>query len=158
MGILNFTQINIIIILSTLIILLLRFIFRRNFSANFRMILWLLFLIRLLLPIGSIQQNTISSVSIRINSVKFDAVAVYENIIKTIYLIIAFAILLIIIFRHFKVINLLKISLPFENKFIDDWKNNIKDSFGISIRTCEFINSPLTYGFFNPVILLPDYD
>lgn len=48
-----------------------------------------------------------------------------------------------------------KASLPFESEFIGDWLKGHGLRRGVSIRKCDKITSPLTYGIFRPVILLP---
>lgn len=46
-------------------------------------------------------------------------------------------------------------SLPAENDFLSDWLKNHKIKRQIVVRQADRIESPLTYGLFRPVILMP---
>ncbi|MBD5445457.1 MAG: M56 family metallopeptidase [Lachnospiraceae bacterium] len=48
-----------------------------------------------------------------------------------------------------------KTSLPVQNDFVDQWLETHKLRRPISIRQSDRISSPLTYGVFHPVILMP---
>lgn len=46
-------------------------------------------------------------------------------------------------------------SLPVENEFVDEWLSSHQLRRNITIRQYDCIHTPLTYGIFRPVILLP---
>lgn len=48
-------------------------------------------------------------------------------------------------------------SLPIQNDYVKNWQDKLITKRLIDIRVCEFITSPLTYGIFKPVILLPKH-
>ena len=55
-------------------------------------------------------------------------------------------------FRHRRTFAM---SLPLDNEFIANWKYNHKLVRKIQVRVSDRISTPLTYGIFSPVILLP---
>ncbi len=48
-----------------------------------------------------------------------------------------------------------RMSLPVENEFVDEWLSSHQLRRNITIRQYDCIHTPLTYGIFRPVILLP---
>ncbi|MCL1975113.1 MAG: M56 family metallopeptidase [Firmicutes bacterium] len=56
---------------------------------------------------------------------------------------------------HWRCQNTYKISLPIENRFIEEWLQVHPLRRKIHIRQSDNINAPLTYGILKPVILLP---
>ena len=46
-------------------------------------------------------------------------------------------------------------SLPVENEFVNEWLSSHQLRRNITIRQYDCIHTPLTYGIFRPVILLP---
>lgn len=56
---------------------------------------------------------------------------------------------------YFHCIFKFKTSFPVQNDFVDQWLETHKLRRSISIRQSDRISSPLTYGIFHPVILMP---
>ncbi len=59
------------------------------------------------------------------------------------------------IISYFRCLNEFKTSLPLKNEFTENWLKNHLIKRKISVRQSDKISSPLTYGIFRPVILLP---
>jgi beta-lactamase regulating signal transducer with metallopeptidase domain len=67
------------------------------------------------------------------------------------------------IIGHIKFRSIYEVALPIDNTFIRGWRVEYSDSMRrkVKIKQSELIDSPLAYGIFRPVILLPkttDYD
>lgn len=57
--------------------------------------------------------------------------------------------------NYWKGIREFRMSLPVENEFVDEWLSSHQLRRNITIRQYDCIHTPLTYGIFRPVILLP---
>lgn len=57
--------------------------------------------------------------------------------------------------NYWKGIREFRMSLPVENEFVDEWLSSHQLRRNITIRQYDCIHTPLTYGIFHPVILLP---
>lgn len=57
--------------------------------------------------------------------------------------------------NYWKVVREFRMSLPVENEFVDEWLSSHQLRRNITIRQYDCIHTPLTYGIFRPVILLP---
>lgn len=75
----------------------------------------------------------------------FSAIISLGAAITTLYFIVS----------YFRCLNEFKTSLPLKNEFTENWLKSHKIKRKISIRQSDKITSPLTYGIFRPVILLP---
>lgn len=56
---------------------------------------------------------------------------------------------------YFYTVKKLKTSLPVENRYVKDWLFVYRLERKVSVRYSDRVNSPLTYGIFNPTIVLP---
>lgn len=57
--------------------------------------------------------------------------------------------------NYWKGIREFRMSLPVENEFVNEWLSSHQLRRNITIRQYDCIHTPLTYGIFRPVILLP---
>lgn len=57
--------------------------------------------------------------------------------------------------NYWKGVREFRMSLPVENEFVDEWLPSHQLRRNITIRQYDCIHTPLTYGIFRPVILLP---
>lgn len=57
--------------------------------------------------------------------------------------------------NYWKGVREFRMSLPVENEFVDEWLSSHQLRRNITIRQYDCIHTPLTYGIFHPVILLP---
>ena len=57
--------------------------------------------------------------------------------------------------NYWKGIREFRMSLPVENEFVNEWLSSHQLHRNITIRQYDCIHTPLTYGIFHPVILLP---
>lgn len=57
--------------------------------------------------------------------------------------------------NYWKGVREFRMSLPVENEFVDEWLSSHQLRRNITIRQYDCIHTPLTYGIFRPVILLP---
>lgn len=57
--------------------------------------------------------------------------------------------------NYWKGIREFRMSLPVENEFVDEWLSSHQLRRNITIHQYDCIHTPLTYGIFRPVILLP---
>lgn len=57
--------------------------------------------------------------------------------------------------NYWRCIREFRMSLPVENEFVDEWLSSHQLRRNITIRQYDCIHTPLTYGIFRPVILLP---
>jgi beta-lactamase regulating signal transducer with metallopeptidase domain len=77
-------------------------------------------------------------------------------------MIVSIAIFLVVLISHFKHRREYSTSLPCEDKYVLNWVESHKLLFRkYSVRTLDKVTSPLTYGLFKPVIILPstiDFD
>jgi len=59
------------------------------------------------------------------------------------------------IFPHLRWRNIYKTALPMDNNFLRQWKTGHPLKRSLCIKQSDLVDSPLTYGIFKPVILLP---
>lgn len=57
--------------------------------------------------------------------------------------------------NYWKGVREFRMSLPVENEFVNEWLSSHQLRRNITIRQYDCIHTPLTYGIFRPVILLP---
>ena len=57
--------------------------------------------------------------------------------------------------NYWKGVREFRMSLPVENEFVNEWLSSHQLHRNITIRQYDCIHTPLTYGIFHPVILLP---
>lgn len=57
--------------------------------------------------------------------------------------------------NYWKGVREFRMSLPVENEFVDEWLSSHQLRRNITIHQYDCIHTPLTYGIFHPVILLP---
>lgn len=62
---------------------------------------------------------------------------------------------LVFIISYIKCVNEFKTALPVNNKYITKWLDAHKLRRAFSVRKSDIISSPLTFGIFRPVILIP---
>ena len=62
---------------------------------------------------------------------------------------------LFFLISHFRCLMEYRMSLPIENAFIENWKQEHSIRRRVDIRQSDKITTPLTYGLFRPIVLLP---
>lgn len=108
-------------------------------------------------PKISIDRNTISSVASGIPSTAAitNTAGMIGLFVKALWFTGICVCALFFLRSHFRCLMKYRMSLPIENAFIEKWKQEHSIRRKIDIRQSDRIITPLTYGLFSPVVLLP---
>ena len=77
------------------------------------------------------------------------------NVIFSIWLAVAIFLALKIIIRHIRSCRIYRLSVPVCEEKAAEWLHTHRSFRKVTLRKSEFVGTPLTYGIFRPVILLP---
>ena len=150
-----------------IVILLIRIVFNNLLPKKTFLILWDIAFARLLIPFSLPSSVSFYSLVQRLYTRNTNTIfTLYENsttqqntnsfglifAVGIVGTIIFASIFLILYFIHRRSFNT---SLPVSNSYVSDWLSKHKIARKIQVRQSDEIHSPLTYGIFNPVILLP---
>lgn len=78
-----------------------------------------------------------------------------EKVLLVIWALGCFIVATRILLTHWKYRQIYKTALPISSKHIEEWKKEHKLWRRINILQLDRVDSPFTYGIFNPVIILP---
>lgn len=106
------------------------------------------------LPIGRNVVNNIES-GIPSASVVKNTAGVDILFIQVLWLTGIFVCALFFLITHLRCLMEYKMSLPIDNVYIQKWKQEHAIRREVDIRQSDRITTPLTYGLFSPVVLLP---
>lgn len=77
------------------------------------------------------------------------------DILMIIWLVGMIACFMFFIFSYIHCYREFQMSFPIQNEYVEDWLSTRKMKRKILVRQSSHISSPLTYGIFHPVILIP---
>lgn len=168
----NILNISLTATIFIFIIILIRKFFLYKISKQIFLYCWILLLIRLLIPVPIYSRFSVETILdiIKYNDQMYANVITFNKSISSFlkifwlnyhftFIIIWFIVMIILAFSivlaYFKNFRKFRFSKPINNAFIQTWKEKHSIKRNYSIRTLH-IQSPLTFGVFSPVILLPE--
>ncbi len=159
----RYLQIQILGTEFILVMLLIRIVSKQILPKRYIVILWdfvlLSFLIPFFVPIRSFSDTNLSSLSTTITTVNHSISEImmrYLPPLKTIWFMGTALILLHFTVTYLKSVHKFKRAKIITEPFIMNWLSLHKTKRKIEIRESTEIDSPLTFGFLHPVILLPN--
>ncbi len=156
-----------VLIVFTVVI---RFLFKNKIPKNILNIFWGIVCFKLMLPVsiyGYFENifNKMSDITYKIGLPEiYSGIYITENTadtaqylnLKIIWIAGAICLMLYFTYIYIRLINIFKMAVPADNiTFLKVWRNKNSIRRNVSIQISDRIVSPLTYGIFHPVILLP---
>ncbi|WP_338114465.1 M56 family metallopeptidase [Tissierella carlieri] len=164
-----------------LVIIIIRALTLHKLPKKTFLVLWGVALYRLLIPfslssrfsiytIADILKNKVSTINIPSMVTTMPNIGMTDNSISTmlsnetiknispviiVWIVGLLGLALFFLVTHIRCRIEYKTSLPIDNEFVKDWQQRHHICRRVQIRQSDRIVAPLTYGIFNPVILLP---
>lgn len=146
-----------------------RFFFKSKITSNVFDLLWVIVCFKLLVPFSVFslfepifngyqfaQETEIFEIPLGFYYVPDTAAELNLYTLKNVWAVGVLIIILYFLYTYIRCINVFKTALPVKNiSFINRWYKENSLYRNISIRMSDRISSPLTYGIFCPIILLP---
>lgn len=165
----SFIQMSVSGALMILVTIVLRVLFLHKLPKRTFMILWSVVLVRLLIPYSlpsifsaySLLQKTAAVDQVLTNIITHADVPTTEALSTTVDLFTVIWLTGFLILSVFFAVSYIRCikkfgkSLPVNDEYITEWLSEHHTQRKISVRQSDMISTPLTYGIFRPVILLP---
>lgn len=156
-----------VLIVFTVVI---RFLFKNKIPKNILSIFWGIVCCKLMLPVSIYSYfenifNKMPDISYKIGLPEIysgiyitksaTSTAEYLNL-KIIWIVGVICFALYFTYAYIRLMSIFKMAMPADNiSFLNNWRNKNSIRRNVSIQISDRIISPLTYGVFHPVILLP---
>jgi beta-lactamase regulating signal transducer with metallopeptidase domain len=149
-------------IVMILVVLLIRYVAGKQISKIAFMLIWGIITLRLLIPFeltsnisiwNLINEQMLSDVSSEYDTIQNSN---WFNYLLGVWLIGIIVFGLYFFINHIRFRKSIRNAVPITNEYVLEWQKHNSTIRPIEIKQLEGINSPLTFGVFKPIIILPD--
>ena len=158
-----------------LAVILLRTLLLNRLPKTAFITLWKIAILRLLLPFDVTRAGAPSStvvpspvdtpITITVGQTSYHTVVaqgsapvqggLQVDVIAVIWCVGAVLVAVYLLINYFRCRHEFSLAVPLENTFVSDWQSRQRTKRAVTVKVTNAVSSPMTYGLFRPVILLP---